>query len=85
MGNIYRFLGLTVGLNMREMSSQEKREAYSCDVLYSTNNEIGFWLFKRYVVKATDRVQRPLNYCIVDEVDSIFNRWSSYSFNYIRW
>ncbi len=72
MGNIFRFLGLTVGLNLRELSSEEKRAAYACDVLYSTNNEIGFdYLRDNMVVKATDRVQRPLNFCIVDEVDSI--------------
>src|SRR5574344_590843 len=72
MGNIYRFLGLTVGLNLREMSAAEKQAAYNCDVLYSTNNEIGFdYLRDNMVVKAEDRVQRPLNYCIVDEVDSI--------------
>ncbi len=72
MGNIFRFLGLTVGLNMREMSPEQKREAYNCDVLYSTNNEIGFdYLRDNMVVRAQDRVQRPLNFCIVDEVDSI--------------
>ena len=72
MGNIFRFLGLTVGLNMREMSPKEKRDAYNCDVLYSTNNEIGFdYLRDNMVVRAEDRVQRPLNFCIVDEVDSI--------------
>ncbi len=72
MGNIFRFLGLTVGLNMREMSPQQKRDAYNCDVLYSTNNEIGFdYLRDNMVVRAQDRVQRPLNFCIVDEVDSI--------------
>ena len=72
MGNIFRFLGLTVGLNMREMSPEQKREAYNCDVLYSTNNEIGFdYLRDNMVVRAADRVQRPLNFCIVDEVDSI--------------
>lgn len=72
MGNIYRFLGLTVGLNLRELSPKEKQEAYNCDVLYSTNNEIGFdYLRDNMVVRATDRVQRPLNFCIVDEVDSI--------------
>ena len=72
MGNIFRFLGLTVGLNMREMSPSQKREAYNCDVLYSTNNEVGFdYLRDNMVVRAQDRVQRPLNFCIVDEVDSI--------------
>ena len=72
MGNIYRFLGLTVGLNMRELSPKEKQEAYNCDITYSTNNEIGFdYLRDNMVVQADKRVQRPLNYCIVDEVDSI--------------
>lgn len=72
MGNIFRFLGLTVGLNMREMSSKEKQEAYNCDILYSTNNEIGFdYLRDNMVANKNDRVQRPLNFCIVDEVDSI--------------
>ena len=72
MGNIYRFLGLTVGLNMRELSFNEKKDAYNCDITYSTNNEIGFdYLRDNMVVQAERRVQRPLNYCIVDEVDSI--------------
>ncbi len=72
MGAIYKFLGLTVGLNTRELSPKEKQDMYACDVLYSTNNEIGFdYLRDNMVAKAEDRVQRPLNYCIVDEVDSI--------------
>ena len=72
MGNIYRFLGLTVGLNMRELSPQEKQAAYNCDILYSTNNEIGFdYLRDNMVVKSEDRVQRPLNFAIIDEVDSV--------------
>ena len=72
MGNIYRFLGLTVGLNLRELGPKEKQEAYNCDITYSTNNEIGFdYLRDNMVVQAERRVQRPLNYCIVDEVDSI--------------
>ena len=72
MGNIFRFLGLTVGLNLRDMSSKAKQEAYNCDVLYSTNSEIGFdYLRDNMVVTKEDRVQRPLNFCIVDEVDSI--------------
>jgi preprotein translocase subunit SecA len=72
MGGIYRYLGLTVGLNLREMSPKEKQEAYKCDVLYSTNNELGFdYLRDNMVVRQSDRVQRPLNFCIVDEVDSI--------------
>ena len=72
MGAIHEFLGLTVGVNKREMSPQQKRDAYNCDVLYSTNNEIGFdYLRDNMVVRAQDRVQRPLNFVIVDEVDSI--------------
>ncbi len=72
MGNIYRFLGLTVGVNYRELSSQEKREAYQCDIMYSTNNEIGFdYLRDNMVVNAESRVQRKLNFAIVDEVDSV--------------
>src|SRR5574344_1411103 len=72
MGGIYSFLGVTVCVNARELSVAEKQAAYNCDVLYSTNNEIGFdYLRDNMVVKASDRVQRPLNYCIVDEVDSI--------------
>ena len=72
MGKIYEFLGLTVGINYREYSPTEKREAYNCDIMYSTNNEIGFdYLRDNMVVKAEDRVQRPLNFVIIDEVDSV--------------
>ena len=72
MGNIFRFLGLSVGLNLRELNATEKKEAYNADILYSTNNEIGFdYLRDNMVVRSEDRVQRPLNFCIVDEVDSI--------------
>ena len=72
MGKVFEFLGLTVGLNLREKSPQEKREAYNCDVMYTTNNELGFdYLRDNMVVKKENRVQRPLNFCIVDEVDSI--------------
>ena len=72
MGGIHRFLGLTVGVNRRDLSSKEKQEAYNCDILYSTNNEIGFdYLRDNMVVKKEDRVQRKLNYAIIDEVDSV--------------
>ena len=72
MGNIYRFLGLTVGVNLRELTSSEKKKVYECDIVYSTNNEIGFdYLRDNMVVKAADRVQRGLNFAIVDEVDSV--------------
>jgi len=72
MGNIYKFLGLTVGVNFRELTPSEKRKVYECDIVYSTNNEIGFdYLRDNMVVKATERVQRGLNFAIVDEVDSV--------------
>ena len=72
MGEIYRFLGLTVGVNYRELNHKEKQEAYACDIMYSTNNEVGFdYLRDNMVVKASDRVARPLNFAIVDEVDSV--------------
>ena len=72
MGNIYRFLGLTVGINYHDMTPQEKKEAYACDITYSTNNEIGFdYLRDNMVVRAEDRCQRPFNFVIIDEVDSV--------------
>ena len=72
MGGIHRFLGLTVGVNRRDMTAQEKQEAYNCDILYSTNNEIGFdYLRDNMVVRSEDRVQRKLNFAIIDEVDSV--------------
>jgi len=72
MGKIHEFLGLIVGINLREMSPKEKQDNYNCDILYSTNNEIGFdYLRDNMVIKKEDRVQRPLNYAIIDEVDSV--------------
>jgi len=72
MGQIFKFLGLTVGVNGRELSPEEKKEAYNSDILYSTNNEIGFdYLRDNMVVRKEDRVQRGLNFAIVDEVDSV--------------
>ena len=72
MGQIFEFLGLTVGTNLRDLSPAEKRERYNYDILYSTNNEIGFdYLRDNMVVRKEDRVQRPLNFAIVDEVDSV--------------
>lgn len=72
MGGIHRFLGLTVGVNKRDMTPEEKRDAYNSDILYSTNNEIGFdYLRDNMVVRKEDRVQRPLNFAIIDEVDSV--------------
>ena len=72
MGELYRFLGLTVGLNLNGKTSEEKRDAYICDITYSTNNELGFdYLRDNMVVYKNQMVQRPLNFAVVDEVDSI--------------
>lgn len=72
MGELYRWLGLTVGLNLNELSAEEKREAYYCDITYSTNNELGFdYLRDNMVVYKEQMVQRPLHFAILDEVDSI--------------
>ena len=72
MGRIYRFLGLTVGVNLSQMSHPDKQLAYAADVTYGTNNEFGFdYLRDNMVFQASERVQRGLNYAIVDEVDSI--------------
>ncbi len=73
IGEIYRFLGLTVGLNVRELSSAEKRAAYSCDILYSTNSELGFDYLRDNMVHSENQITqcRGLNYAIIDEVDSI--------------
>ncbi len=72
MGELYNWLGLTVGINTSEKSPEEKREAYLADITYSTNSEIGFdYLRDNMVARKEDRVQRPLNYALVDETDSI--------------
>ncbi len=72
MGPIYEGLGLTVGINRRDLTPQEKKEQYDCDILYTTNNELGFdYLRDNMVVRRENRVQRGLNYAIIDEVDSI--------------
>ncbi|MDP1741862.1 MAG: preprotein translocase subunit SecA [Polaromonas sp.] len=72
MGKLYNFLGLTVGVNLPNMSRGEKQEAYRADITYGTNNEFGFdYLRDNMVYEVADRVQRGLNYAIVDEVDSI--------------
>ena len=72
MKPIYDLLGVSVGVNLRDMTPKEKQDVYNCDIIYSTNNEIGFdYLRDNMVVNKEDRVQRPLNYCIIDEVDSI--------------
>ena len=72
MGELYRWLGLTVGLNLAGMPSEEKKKQYACDITYSTNNELGFdYLRDHMVLYAKQMVQRKLNYAIVDEVDSI--------------
>jgi len=72
MGQLYEWLGLTVGINLSEKSSDEKRAAYDADITYSTNSEIGFdYLRDNMVARKEDRVQRPLNFALVDETDSI--------------
>lgn len=72
MGELYFWLGLSVGINLATKSPMEKKEAYECDITYSTNSEIGFdYLRDNMVVRAENMVQRPLNYALVDEVDSI--------------
>ena len=72
MGKLYNFLGLTVGINLPNMPREEKQAAYRADITYGTNNEYGFdYLRDNMVYEAADRVQRGLNYAIVDEVDSI--------------
>ena len=72
MGQIHRFLGLTVGLNLRELTPAQKRKAYECDITYTTNSELGFdYLRDNMVTRIEDRVLRGLNFALVDEVDSI--------------
>lgn len=72
MGRVYEFLGLTTGVILNGMLNDERKEAYLCDITYGTNSEFGFdYLRDNMVKKLEDKVQRPLNYCIVDEVDSI--------------
>ena len=72
MGKLFNFLGLSVGINLAQMSREEKQAAYNSDITYGTNNEYGFdYLRDNMVYEASDRVQRPLNYAIIDEVDSI--------------
>ena len=72
MSKIYRFLGMSVGLILSGMSNAQRRASYACDIVYGTNNEFGFdYLRDNMVVRLSDVVQRELNYCIVDEVDSI--------------
>ncbi|AUM66960.1 preprotein translocase subunit SecA [Brevibacillus laterosporus] len=72
MGELYQFLGMTVGLNINGMSAEQKREAYNCDITYGTNNEFGFdYLRDNMVLYKEQMTQRPLHYAIIDEVDSI--------------
>ena len=72
MGQVYRFLGLTVGVNARAKSTSEKKEAYLCDITYTTNSELGFdYLRDNMAVDMDHRVLRGLNFCVVDECDSI--------------
>ena len=72
MGNIFRFMGMSVGIIVHDMDNAQRREAYACDVTYGTNNEMGFdYLRDNMVIRESDMVQRGHAYAIVDEVDSI--------------
>ena len=72
MGEIYRFLGLTVGVNTRDLKPREKRDAYACDITYTTNSELGFdYLRDNMVTEVEDRVMRGLHMAVIDEVDSV--------------
>ncbi|MDW0112638.1 preprotein translocase subunit SecA [Sporosarcina saromensis] len=72
MGQLFEFLGLSVGLNLNSLSKEEKREAYAADITYTTNNELGFdYLRDNMVLYEEHKVQRPLHYAVIDEVDSI--------------
>ncbi|MCK5720074.1 MAG: preprotein translocase subunit SecA [Thiomargarita sp.] len=72
MGKLYQFLGMSIGINLSGMSHEEKQAAYAADITYGTNNEFGFdYLRDNMAFKIEDRVQRPLNFAVVDEVDSI--------------
>jgi preprotein translocase subunit SecA len=72
MGNIYRYLGLTVGVNLRELTPSEKKAAYECDITYTTNSEVGFdYLRDNMVIQMNQRVLRGLNMAVIDEADSV--------------
>ena len=72
MGQIYRFLGLTVGCNLRELTTEQKRQAHLCDICYTTNSELGFDYLRDNMAKSkAGRVLRGLNYAVIDEADSI--------------
>lgn len=72
VGRVHRFLGLTIGINKRELSKEQKREAYAQDITYSVHSEIGFdYLRDNMVPKFEDKTQRGFNYALIDEVDSI--------------
>ena len=85
MSKIYRFLGMSVGLILSGMSNAQRRASYACDIVYGTNNEFGFdYLRDNMVVRLSDVVQRDLNYCIVDEVDSIPHRRGAHAPDHLR-
>ena len=72
MGQVFKWLGLTVGLNLTGLSQVDKKQQYSCDITYTTNNELGFDYLRDHMVRQTSEIcQRPLNFAIIDEVDSI--------------
>jgi len=72
MGQVHRFLGLSVGLIQAGMSPEERKKNYACDITYTTNSELGFdYLRDNMATVMGEVVQRPFNYCVIDEVDSI--------------
>ena len=85
MGQIYRFLGLTVGCIVHELDDAQRREAYACDITYGTNNEFGFdYLRDNMKFRLEDMVQRPFNFAIVDEVDFDPDRRSAHAADHLR-
>ncbi len=85
MGKVYRFLGLTVGTILHDMSNTQRRAAYACDITYCTNNELGFdYLRDNMALYKSEMVQRGHAFAIVDEVDSDFNRRGAYAAHYLR-
>ena len=72
MGQVHRFLGLSVGVVLNDMNSAQRKEAYACDITYVTNNELGFdYLRDKMAIYKEQLVLRDLDYCIIDEVDSV--------------
>lgn len=83
MSQLYHYLGLTTGVIVHELDQKQRQDAYGADITYGTNNEFGFdYLRDNMVIYKEERVQRPLNFCIVDEVDSILIDEARTSYNF---